>query len=451
MRKKTGFILAGLLLCAGAAASAVAAEPGAAKPTLALVGGRVIDGYEGRPIEDGVVLIAGERIVAVGTRAEVPVPPGTPTIDTRGMSVLPGLADMHVHLMIVGHGDYEHWDKTYRARFAKEIMPAAAKQLLTSGVTFARDLGAPLEDIVEVKRRIERGEIPGPRLFVSGPFLQHAPYFEYEKEFRWGVNGAADARAKVKTIVDGGADLIKLIDQDQLTEEEVRAIVDAAHKAGKPVVAHGHREDEIRVGLKAGVDCFEHTGLGTEPGYPEDILLGLRKRNQTLGWCPTIEGLFLSAYTADVFPGRLDDPRWQKDLAPDIVADIRTSLRNITGLPYFQLVRRRLPTLAAKFKQLRETGVTMMVGTDSGVPGNFHTDSTWRELQAWVDLGMTPMQAIGGATRWPAIWLKREKDMGTLAPGRYADVIAVRGDVLTHINLLQKVDLVVKNGLVVVR
>ena len=450
MRKNTGFALAAFLLCAGAAAPAPGAEPGP-KPTLALVGGRVIDGYEGRPIEDGVVLIAGERIVAVGTRAEVPVPPGTPVIDTRGMSVLPGLADMHVHLMIVGHGDYEHWDKTYRSRFAKEIMPAAAKQLLTSGVTFARDLGAPLEDIVEVKRRIERGEIPGPRLFVSGPFLQHAPYFEYEKEFRWGVNGAADARAKVKTIVDGGADLIKLIDQDQLTDEEVRAIVDAAHKAGKPVVAHAHREDEIRVGLKAGVDCFEHTGLGTEPGYPEDILQGLRKRNQTLGWCPTIEGLFLSAYTADVFPGRLDDPRWQKDLAPDIVADIRASLRNITGLPYFQLVRRRLPTLAAKFKQLRDTGVTMMVGTDSGVPGNFHTDSTWRELQAWVDLGMTPMQAIGGATRWPAIWLKREKDLGTLAPGRYADVIAVRGDVLTHIDLLQKVDLVVKNGVVVVR
>ncbi|HEY6147603.1 MAG TPA: amidohydrolase family protein, partial [Thermoanaerobaculia bacterium] len=387
MRKNTGFALLAFLLCAGAAAPAAGAEP-SPKPTLALVGGRVIDGYEGKPIEDGVVLIAGERIVAVGTRAEVPVPPGTPVIDTRGMSVLPGLADMHVHLMIVGHGDYEHWDKTYRSRFAKEIMPAAAKQLLMSGVTFARDLGAPLEDIVEVKRRIERGEIPGPRLFVSGPFLQQAPYFEYEKEFRWGVNGAADARAKVKTIVDGGADLIKLIDQDQLTDEEVRAIVDAAHKAGKPVVAHAHREDEIRIGLKAGVDCFEHTGLGTEPGYPEDILQGLRKRNQTLGWCPTIEGLFLSAYTADVFPGRLDDPRWQKDLAPDIVADIRASLRNITGLPYFQLVRRRLPTLAAKFKQLRDTGVTMMVGTDSGVPGNFHTDSTWRELQAWVDLGM---------------------------------------------------------------
>ena len=165
------------------------------------------------------------------------------------------------------------------------------------------------------------------------------------------------------------------------------------------------------------MDCFEHTGLATEPGYPEDILQGLRKRNQTLGWCPTIEGLFLSAYTADVFPGRLDDPRWQEGLAPDLVRDIRESLRNITGLPYFQLVRRRLPTLAGKFRQLRETGVTLLVGTDSGHPGNFHTDSTWRELQAWVDLGMTPMQAIAGATRWPAVWLKREKDMGTLAPG----------------------------------
>jgi len=416
------------------------------KPTLALVGGRIIDGYEGKPVEDGVVLIAGDRIVAVGSRADVPVHPGTPVIDTRGMSVLPGLDDMHVHLMILGHGDYEHWDKTYRSRFASEIMPAAARQLLTSGITFARDLGAPLDDILQVKRRIEKGEIPGPRLFVSGPFIQHASYSDYEKEFRWGVSGAADARAKVQKVVDAGVDLIKLIDQDQMTEDEVRAVVEAAHKNGRQVVAHAHREDEIRIGLKYGVDCFEHTGLATEPAYPEDILQGLRKRNQTLGWCPTVEGLFLSAYTADAFPGRLDDPRWQAGLAPDVVKDIRESLRNITGLPYFQLVRRRLPTLAAKFRQLRETGVTLLVGTDSGIPGNFHTDSTWRELATWVDLGMTPMQAIAGATRWPAIWLKREKDLGTLAPGRYADVIAVRGDVLTHIALLQNVDVVVKNG-----
>ncbi len=429
-----------------AAVPALRAGQAASRPTLALVGGRVIDGYEGRPIDDGVILIAGERLLAVGARSELPVPAGTPTIDTRGMSVLPGLADMHVHLMILGHGDYEHWDQTYRSRFRSEIMPAAARQLLRSGVTFARELGAPLEDVLDVKSRIERGEIPGPRLFVSGPFLQHKPYFDYEKEYRWGVSGAADARAKVEKIVKAGVDLVKLIDQDQMTEEEVKAVIETAHHAGRPVVAHAHREEEIRIGLKYGVDCFEHTGLATEPGYPEDILQSIRKRNQTLAWCPTVEGLFLSAYTADVFPERLDDPRWQDGLAPDIVADIRQSLRNLSSLPYFQLVRRRLPTLANKFRQLRETGVTLLVGTDSGIPGNFHTDSTWRELATWVELGMTPMQAIAGATRWPAVWLKKEKDLGTLAPGRYADVIAVRGDVLAHIDLLQNVEIVIKNG-----
>ena len=441
MRRFLTVSLAGLM----SAGTLIGAEQ-AGKVTLALVGGQVIDGYEGRPISDGVVLIAGERIVAVGPRAQISVPPGTPTIDTRGMSVLPGMADMHVHLMIVGHGDYEHWDKTYRSRFRAEIMPAAAKQLLRSGVTFARELGAPLDDVLDVKRRIEKGEIPGPRLFVSGPFIQHAPYNDYEKEFRWGVSGAADARAKVQKVVDAGVDLVKLIDQDQMTEDEVRAVVETAHRAGRPVVAHAHREDEIRIGLKYGVDCFEHTGLATEPGYPEDILQGIRKRNQTLGWCPTIEGLFLSEYTADVFPERLNDPRWQEGLAPDIVRDIRSSLENVASLPYFLLVRRRIPTLAGKFRQLRESGVTLLVGTDSGIPGNFHTDSTWRELSTWVRLGMTPMQAIAGATHWPAVWLKREKDFGTLAPGRYADIIAVRGDVLTHIDLLQNVEIVIKNG-----
>ncbi len=418
----------------------------APRPTLALVGGQVIDGYEGPPIHDGVVLIAGDRIVAVGPRSAVTVPSGTTVIDTGGMSVLPGLMDMHVHLMLIGHADYEHWDKTYMPRFRTEIMPIAARQLLMAGVTTARELGAPLDDILDVKRRIERGEIPGPRLFVSGPFIQKKPYFDYEKTFRWGVDSPDDARAKVQRLVDAGVDVIKLIDQDQLTDEEVAAVVDTAHRGGKPVVAHAHREDEIRVGLKHGVDCFEHTGLATEPGYPDDILSAIRKRNNTLYWCPTIEGLFLADYTARVFPERLDDPAWRQGVPKDIADDIRQSLRNVTALDYFTLTFRRLPTLAKKFQQLRESGVTMMVGTDSGIPGNFHTDSTWRELDTWVRLGMTPMQAIAGATRWPARFLKKEKELGTLAPGRLADVIAVRGDVLTHVDLLQRVDVVVKGG-----
>jgi imidazolonepropionase-like amidohydrolase len=431
-------------------ASLLAAAVGAAAPapevTLALVGGQVIDGHEGPPIRDGVVLIAGERIAAVGPRSEVDVPDGVPVVSTEGMSVLPGLMDMHVHLMILGHADYEHWDKTYMRRFRDEIMPIAARQLLLSGVTTVRDLGAPLEEILHVKRRIERGEIPGPRLYVSGPFIQRAPYAEYEKFVRWGVDGSADARAKVQKLIDAGVDLIKLIDQDQLTTDEVRAVVETARKAGRPVVAHAHREDEIRVGLEHGVDCFEHTGLGTAPGYPEDVLAGLRRRNATLYWCPTIAPLYLTDYTARVFPERLDDPGWQEGLPEDVRRDIRDSLRNPSALPYFTLTFRRIETLETKFRQLRETGVTLIVGTDSGIPGNFHTDSTWRELATWVRLGMTPMQAIAGATRWPARFLKQEEALGTLAPGRYADVIAVRGDVLTDITVLQRVDVVIKNG-----
>lgn len=309
-----------------------------------------------------------------------------------------------------------------------------------------RDLGAPLEDILEVKRRIEKGLIPGPRLFVSGPFIQHAPYSDYEKFVRWGVTGPEDARAKVQKLIDAGVDFIKLIDQDQMTEAEVLAVVQTAHAAGKPVVAHAHREDEIRIGLKYNVDGFEHTGLATEPEYPADIIEGLKRRNQTLYWCPTVSPLSLTNYTAQVFPERLDDPLWQEGLSKDIVKDIRDSLKDLTHLDYFTLTFRRIPTLERKFKQLRETGVTLMVGTDSGIPANFHSDSTWRELETWVKFGMTPMQAIGGATRWPARFLKQEKNLGTLAPGRMADVIAVRGDVLSNITLLQNVSMVIQGG-----
>jgi imidazolonepropionase-like amidohydrolase len=439
------------LLVAFAAGSFLAVSPvraadPAPAPTLALVGGLVVDGYGGPPIRDGVVLIAGDRIVAVGPKSEVPVPNGAQVISTEGMTVLPGLMDMHVHLMLVGHTTYKHWDATYMPRFRDEVMPAAAKQLLMSGVTTVRDLGARLEDILPVRDRIARGEIPGPRVYASGPFLQRAPYEEYEKEFRWGVSGAEDAKAKTQRLIDAGVDFIKLIDQDQLTDEEVEAIVKTAHAAGKKVIAHGHREDEIRMGLKHNVDDFEHTGLATEPGYPEDILAGLRKRNASLYWCPTVEGLFLAHYTATQFPERLDDPEWQRDLPQDMAQDIRASFGSITHLDYFALTFRRLPTLANKFRQLRETGVTLLVGTDSGIPGNFHTDATWRELVKFVEFGLSPLEAISSATRWPARFLGMEHQLGTLEKGALADVIAVKGDVLNEISLLKEVDVVVKGG-----
>ena len=423
-------------------ASSLLAATLSAQP-LVLAGGRLIDGYGGPPIENAVIVIEGNTIRAVGPDSVVKIPAGARVIDTNGYTVMPGLMDMHVHLMIVGHGDYDHWDATYPSKYRDVIMPISAKQLLMAGITTARDLGAPLEDIVAVKNGINRGEIPGPRLFVSGPFLQKSNTPLTEK-FRWIVKDPDDARKKVQTIVAGGGDVIKLIDQDQMTLDEVKAIVDEAHKAGKSVVAHAHRSEEIRQGLRAGVDCFEHTGLATKPGYEDDVLQMIRERNATLYWTPTMEGLFLYDYTKQN-PERLDDQRLKNDLPPDIYKDVRDSLRDVAKLDYFRLTPRRIPTLATKFRPLREAGVTIVVGTDSGIPMNFHFDSTWRELKTMVDLGMSPMEAIRAATYWPAQMLK-QPNLGTIAPGKLADIIVVDGDPLTDMTSLRHVVRVVKDG-----
>lgn len=444
--RRLAFFVGLLALAPVLGPSSDAAEPAGGSRVKALVGGRLIDGFGGTPLPDSVVVIEGDKIVAVGRQGEVKIPEGAEIVSTEGMSVLPGLWDMHVHLMIVGHGDYSHWDKTYPARFRSTIMPAAAEQLLLAGVTSARDLGAPLDDIVAVRNTIRAGTLPGPNLYISGPFLQHEPYPGTEL-FRWGISGVADARAKVRKLAEAGVDVIKLIDQDQMTTAEIEAIVDEAHKRKLLVVAHAHRPEEIRRGIAAGVDCFEHTGLATMPEYPEDVYRLMVSRASTLAWTPTVTPLLLYEYTRDEDPERLDDPRWHRGLPPEIVDDVARSLENPERLAYFQLVPRRHPTLARKFAQLRSSGVTMMIGTDSGVPLTFHSDSTWRELENWVrEFGVSPMDAIRAATYWPAHHMKVLDRTGTISPGKDADVIAVRGDVLRHIDLLQDVDLVIKGG-----
>ena len=434
------------LLLAAATFLIYMAPPASAAPVKALVGGRLIDGYGGRPLDNSVVLIDGERITAVGRVGEVEIPAGAEVISTEGMSVLPGLWDMHVHLMIVGHSDYDYWDKTYPPLFRSTIMPAAAKQLLLAGVTSARDLGAPLEDILAIRDGIHQGKIPGPTLYVSGPFIQHEPYPGTEA-FRWGVKGPEDGRAKVRRLAQAGVDVIKLIDQDQMTLEEVRAVVDEAHKHNLPVVAHSHRAEEIRRGIQAGVDCFEHTGLGTAPEYPPDVFDLMKSRANTLYWTPTIGPLLLYQETRDEFPERIDDPRWREGLPQEVAEDIRRSLEHPESLAYFQYVPGRRPTLKRKFEQLRQSGAILLIGTDSGVPLNFNSDSTWREIDTWVRVfGVDPMDALRAATFWPAAAMKKDKEVGTVSPGKYADVIAVRGDVLKHVDLLQDVDLVIKRG-----
>ncbi len=419
---------------------------------LALVGGRLIDGYGGRPVGNSVILVDGNTITAVGTIDTLPVPDEYRVISTEGMTVLPGLWENHAHLMITGHANYPHWQRQYADRFADEIMPASAVQLLLAGVTTARDLGAPLEASQQVKQAIESGAIPGPRLFMSGPFLQ-AGVDDWQKGYRWAVTSVRDAKDKVNRLADAGMDIIKLIDQDKLEEQIALAIVETAHQRGLKVVAHSHRPDEIRRGLAIGVDNFEHTGLTTAPEYPADIIAALKERTATgriaggpLFWTPTVEGLWNYQNLVDN-PEPLDSECWQRGLEADTIADIKQSLTQVDKLDYMQLTPLRRPTLKRKINQLRDAGVVLLVGTDSGVPTSFHCQSTWNELDVWVNvMGIDPMTAIRGATYWPAVMMGVQDRWGTITPGKFADIIAVNGDPLRHINVLNQVDLVVKDG-----
>lgn len=442
------------IVCAYTVLALLASANAIAEGRTALVGGRLIDGFGHAPIADSVILVDGDEIVAVGNVATLPVPDGYTVVSTEGMDVLPGLWESHAHLMLTGHADYPHWQSAYLERFADEIMPATASHLLLAGVTSARDLGAPLDASRSVKERIDSGAIPGPRLFMSGPFLQ-AEVEEWQEDYRWAVTSERDARQKVAILDEAGMAIVKLIDQDKLSVEVGKAIVDEAHKRGMKVVAHSHRPDEIRRGLEIGVDNFEHTGLTTAPEYPPDIMTALKERTATgriaggpLYWTPTVEGLWNFDRTV-ANPEKLDDSCWERGLKEDTIADIRASLANPGQLGYTRLTPLRKPTLKRKIAQLREAGVVFLVGTDSGIPMKFHCQSTWNEMDVLVRvMGLPAMDVIRAAVYWPAVMMGVESTLGTVSAGKKADIIAVRGDVLEYINLLQDVDFVMKGGVV---
>jgi imidazolonepropionase-like amidohydrolase len=441
-------ILASFLMLTAAISGANAQE------TTALVGGRLIDGFGHAPIQDSVILISDDTIVKVGTVASLAVPDGYTVISTEGMDILPGLWESHAHLMLTGHADYPHWQAAYIDRLADEIMPATAVHLLLAGITSARDLGAPLEPSKSVKERIDSGEIPGPRLFMSGPFLQ-AEVEDWQTAYRWPVSSVRDARQKVAKLDEAGMVIVKLIDQDKLPIDIGKAIVDEAHSRGMKVVGHSHRPNEIRVGLEIGIDNFEHTGLTTAPEYPPDIMQALKERTATgriaggpLYWTPTVEGLWNFDRTV-ANPEKLDDTCWERGLKEDTIADIRASIANPGQLGYTRLTPLRKPTLKRKIAQLREAGVVFLVGTDSGIPMKFHCQSTWNEMDVLVRvMGMPVMDVIRAAVYWPAVMMGVEEDLGTVSAGKKADIIAVRGDVLEYVNLLQDVDFVMKGGVV---
>lgn len=414
---------------------------------LALVGGALLFGPGGVSVQDSVVLIDQQRIQQVGTVQSLPVPSGYQRVSTEGMTVMPGLWDMHTHLQYSAAADLNAWNAKNLRRMERVIMPAIAEQLLMAGVTSARDLMAPVDAILQVRSRIERGDIPGPTLYVAGALLEHAPPPGVDA-FRWPVSGVEDAKAKVNRLADLGVNVIKLLCVPEMAQAEANAVVEQAHARNLRVAAHGRTDDEIRKCLEAGVDDFQH--LSPQAELPADIVDNLRSRTRQrrLFWTPTVGGSINNRYLQEN-PEPLDDVAWQRGLPEDAVSDVRDSLRDF---PSF--LRKRPNQVAAdealykrKFFQLREAGVEVLVGTDSGNPGHFHPYATWLELDAWVThFGVPAREALSRATLLAAQVMKADRDYGSIEPGKYADVIAVQGDPLRHIDVMRNVVYVFKHG-----
>src|SRR5665213_1865423 len=273
------------IFCALTLLAACAAACAQQTSLKALTGGTLIDGFGGKPLRNSVILLRGDRIEKIGTVESLPVPSGYERISTEGMTVLPGIWDMHVHLLYGGYPNGGEWQRNYHAQYPA-IMEATAAQLLMAGVTTTRDMGAPLALILDVKKRIASGAIPGPTLYAAGPQVAHDS--PEGQTFRLAVSGPQDARAKIKELAKAGVDLIKITDQETLSAEEMTAMVEEAHANHLRVAAHARSLGEVRRGLAAGVDEFEHINL-QDSEYPADIMTALRARtaSKVLYWTPT--------------------------------------------------------------------------------------------------------------------------------------------------------------------
>ncbi len=424
---------------------ALGAPVSAQEQTLAIVGGFLIDGSGGPPQHDAVVLVRGDEIIAVGSEGDIEIPPGARVIDANGFTVMPGLIDTHVHLDILGHGDYPTWHEMVRGDYG-EVMELSAAQLLAHGVTTARDAGGELEASVRTRDRIERGDVPGPRLFVGGGWIQNwedERARQHYRRFNFNVHTVEEARQTTRRLIEGGADVIKAY--SGLTLEQMRAITDEAHRLGKIVGAHVYTDSEIQVAIHGGVDFLDHAGSGHQnPLYSDETL-----RLMALTQIPVGQSIShrVTLYPAHLsWPERVHDPGLRKELGR-FADPIIESLRAFPTLSYFDRIQLQMRVAPKAAAQLFAAGAKIVMGTDSGTPGFFHRDAVWREADALVRMaGMSPNEVILAATRDAAATLRIEA--GRILPGLLADIILVKGNPLDSVLYLQNVELVIKGGVV---
>lgn len=411
---------------------------------VAVVGGMLLDGNEAEPIHHGVVVFENGRITAVGNRDDTPLPEHAVVIDAGGRTVMPGLIDAHIHIDLIGHGSYarlyEFMDGMKRI---EEFMAIAARQMLRAGVTTGLDLGAPFQAF-DFRERVRRGEEPGPRLLLSGPWITRIDYDIIPDEYEIIIGSPREAAQRTRELVARGVDVIKT--WEGLTAEDYRAIVDVAHGAGIEVHAHLYDPVRIRYAIDAGVDVFQHVGSAGNSPYDEALIAEIAHRN-----IPVVQTIShrIWVYPATIaFPERLHDPVYRKDMPPDIYAEFIASVEDFRRLSYFADIGRETRNARVSARQFIEGGAYIGVGTDAGSPLNMHTEAMWREMSALVESGMTPMEVISAATKNNARILGLGDELGTIEPGKLADLIIVDGNPLRNIEVLDHVEVVIKDGVV---
>jgi imidazolonepropionase-like amidohydrolase len=417
------FMIAGIILSTVIAATTHA-------DTVVVTADRMIDVLAARVVDHPQVTIIDGRITAVGTQGAA-VPAGSRRIDLPGMTLLPGLIDMHTHITsdprYSGYRELEFTDN-----FWTVVGVANAKKTLEAGFTTIRNVGSDHFDDVAIKQGIEQGFVPGPRIvpatYAIGATGGHCDSTEFPPSISVPspqiANGPAEIRATVRKLRKYGAEVIKFcgtggvfsktdsVGAQQYDLAEMKALVDEAHMLGLKVAVHAHGASGIKDAIRAGVDTIEHASLADEEAFT------LAKQHGT--W-----------FSMDIY----NDDYIQAEGAKNGVFKESMDKEKMIGLKQRQT-----------FQAAVKAGVKMVFGTDAGVyPNGFNA----RQFATMVQWGMTPMQSIQAATANAAEALGRSSDVGAIAAGRYGDIIAVEGDPLADVSRLQSVAFVMKGGEVV--
>ncbi len=417
---------------------------------IALTGVRLIDGRGGDPVERAVVVIEGERIVAVGPQTEVPREPDARVVDADGATVMPGIVDAHCHLGGNSYPDETNW-VLEPDRFQAIASAAQARALLHHGVTSVRDISV---NGPHLRRAIEAGLVEGPRIVPCWRGLSRTgghgdapglPRDLVRSSHPWGLvaDGPEEVRRAVREVVKNGARCVKVWasggglhenepeDLKHYSLEELRVIVEEASYVRIPVAAHCESAETARDAVEAGVWSIEH-------GEELDDATIARMAERGVSLVPTLTLLVQWASWSKEFGGYYGRPYvpGEEEVPKDRDATV-------------DLLRARL---AENLMRAREAGVRIGVGSDSYCTGlTPYGEQTLREVRALVEAGLTEMEAVVAATRAGAEILRIEDETGTLEPGKAADLIVLRRDPLTDISALREEEmlLVLKQGRVV--